>query len=218
MFPRMDEDWRVRLTFADQQASQQHAERLEAMKVEQDLGERLGARVAVSRDGAELFLYANSEDDARAAEHIASADLDADHWASKVELSRWHEAAEDWEPADRPLPRTAEERAAERKRLMSREDQETAAEGYAEWEVRVELPTHHDARALAERLRDEGVSCVHRWRYILVGAEDEDAARQWETRLRGEAPGGAKLSVEGTFATVERQNPFAFFSAVSGGA
>jgi hypothetical protein len=115
------------------------------------------------------------------------------------------------------LPGTAEERTAERERLMRREDEETREQGYAGWEVRVELPSRKDARALAERLRDEGVSTVHRWRYVLVGADDENAARELEERLRGEAPAGSKLSVEGTFASVEGHNPFAFFSGLSGG-
>src|SRR6476469_2418567 len=156
----MDEDWRVRLTFDDERTSQEHAKRLEATQVQREIGERLGGRIVATSEGAELFLYAESEEDARLAEEIARADLAGDHWPAKLELSRWHDAAEDWEPAERPLPRTDEERAAERERLMSREDRETAAQGYADWEVRVELPSHHDARQLAQRLGEEGVSCV----------------------------------------------------------
>ena len=213
----MNEDWRVRITFDDEATASEHASRLEAKRVAQDEQSELGDRVVMSRDGADLFLYAATERDARLAEQLDRAELEADNWPGNVELTRWHDEAEDWEPADRPLPRNAEEREAERARLMAREDRETAAAGHAEWEVRVQLPSHREARELSDRLNAEGVSHVRRWRYLLVGATDEDAANQWADRLRGEAPGDAEVSVEGTFASAEEHNPFAAFTGVGGG-
>ena len=213
----MDEDWRVRISFDDPAAASEHASRLEAKRLAEDEQAQLGKRVVVSLDGSELFLYAAGEDDARMAEHLARAELDADNWPGDVELTRWHDDAEDWEPADRPLPKTAEERATERDRLMSREDEEAAEEGHAEWEVRVELPTHREARELGARLDSEGLPQIRRWRYLVVGAPDEDAANELADRIRREAPGDANVSVEGTFAGVEAHNPFAAFTGVGGG-
>jgi hypothetical protein len=214
----MDGDWRVRVTFEDESMARRHAERIEDMKLARDVRDRLANRVVASRDGATLFFYAGSRDDARVAEQIAQGDLAVDGWPARVELTRWHEAAEDWEPPDKPLPTSADGRAAERERFMRREDQESAEQGYAGWEVRIALPAWRDARELADRLQSEGVPVAHHWRYVLAGASDEDGARRLEERLRYEAPPGSTVSVEGTFAMVERNNPFAFISAVAGGA
>ena len=213
----VDEDWRVRITFGDQAAASEHASRLEAQRVAQDERIELGGRVVVSLNGADLFLYAATERDARLAEQLAREKVAADNWPADVELTRWHDEAEDWEPADRPLPLDAEERKAEHERLMEREDEETAEAGHAEWEVRVELPGHREARELSDRLNAEGVSHVRRWRYLLIGAADEDQANQWADRIRGESPADAKVSVEGTFPSVEESNPFAAFLGVGGG-
>jgi hypothetical protein len=213
----MDEDWRLRIRFTDDEAAGRHAERVEAARLEEDVRRRLGPRLVVSRDGAELFVYAETENSARLAEQVIAADLGSDDWSADVELTRWHDDAEDWEAAGEPLPASDDDRAAERARLMEREDRDEAEQGYPDWEVRVELPTHGAARELADRLTAEEIPVTRRWRYVLVGAADEDAATSLAERLRGEAPEGAKVSVEGTAASVERNNPFAFLSAVAGG-
>jgi hypothetical protein len=190
--------------------------RLKARELEHEVAGDLGDRIAVSRDGDELFLYAGTEAAVRAAERVVRADMEEHGLEGTVELARWHDDAEDWEAPDAALPGTAEERAAEHARLMQREDREEVAEGYASWEVRVELPSRDDARALAERLKREGVPSVRRWKYLFVGAADEDSAREWAERLRGEVPQESNVTVEGTFASVERRNPFAVFGAGTG--
>jgi hypothetical protein len=57
---------------------------------------------------------------------------------------------------------------------------------------------------------------VRRWKYLFVGAPDEDVARAWAEELRKEAPAGSEVTVEATFASVERNNPFAIFGAGGG--
>src|SRR2546426_291628 len=104
---------------------------------------------------------------------------------------------------------------AEHKRLREREDREPAGRGYSEGEVGLDLPSRHDAHELSERLEAEGVSHVTRWKYLLVGATDEDAAKAWEERLRKEAPEGTKVRVEATYAAVSSGRPGLF--AVLGG-
>src|SRR5437660_206946 len=212
---RMADDWRVRLRFKNERSASDRAEKIEAAHIERDIAHRMGKRIAVSRDGAELFLYADDEDAARAADHFVRSELADDNREADVELSRWHDEAEDWEPADRPLPQTEEEHRAEHERLMEREDRETAERGYSEWEVRLDLPSRHDAHELSERLEAEGVPHVTRWKYLLVGATDEDAAKAWEERLRKEAPEGTKVRVEATYAAVSSGRPGLF--AVLGG-
>lgn len=211
----MAEDWRVKITLADDAGGRSLTDRLAAPQLEREAHELLGQRIAVSRDGADVFLYAETETAARAAEHVAQRLL-AEHGVDvPVVLDRWHPEAEEWQPATRPLPATPEERAAEHERMISREDADTAARGYPRWEVRVELGSRHEAHELSERLDAGGVPHVRRWRYVLVGAVDEDAARALEQRLRDVAPAGSRVSVEGTFTELEHENPFAVFSGIA---
>lgn len=204
-----DEDWRVRLSFTDDSAASAKAEEIVAREVESHVAEQMGNRIAVSNDGRELFLYSGSEDAARAAYEFVRSEIGHGELGPEVELTRWHDEAEEWVRADRPLPATDAEHAAEYERLVREEDQETAQEGYAQWEARLELPTLAEARKLSRRLEEQGVPHVRRFRHLAVGAPDEDAARQWADRLRAEAPEGTEVRVEGTFASASRSNPFA---------
>ncbi|MGN6816235.1 MAG: hypothetical protein ACTHK3_09140 [Solirubrobacterales bacterium] len=114
------------------------------------------------------------------------------------DLRRWHPIAEEWESPDRPLPRDDAAKRAEREALMARERREADERGYPEFEVVVELPSHREAHELAERLEGEGVRCVRRWKYIVIGATDEDSAKRLAGQIRGEAPAGSKVIAQGT--------------------
>jgi|SRR4051794_5917814 hypothetical protein len=209
------EDWRVRVVVTDTGGvGPWSAYRLEARALADDVGAALGDRVAVSRDNGELFLYVDGAEAARAAAEVVKSDLREHDWSATVAVERWHDDAEEWKPGDAPLPSSEAERAAEHEELVASEDAASSADAAAGWEVRVDLPSHRDARALAERIeREEGFAPVKRWKYLFVGAPDEDAARVWATRLGGWAPPGSKITVEATFRSVERNNPFAIFGA-----
>ena len=45
----------------------------------------------------------------------------------------------------------------------------------------------------------EGLPAVHRGKYLLNGATDEDAAKAFAERLQGEAPADSEAKVEGTW-------------------
>src|SRR3954469_6839091 len=213
----MNEDWRIHVVVQDTGGrGPWSVDRLEARGLADDVAGELGDRVAVSRDDGELFLYADGEDAARAAERVVRADLDEHGWAGRVGLTRWHARAEGGEAPDLPLPATDAERAAEHAELVAEEDAETAADGSAAWEVRVDLPSHRDAKRLADKLEQDGAEPVRRWKYLFIGAADEDAARDWAEQLRAEAPEGSEITVEATLRSVERNNPFAIFGAGSG--
>jgi len=209
------EDWRVRVEVEDRGGvGPWSAYRLEARELASDVGRALGDRIAVSRDDGSLFLYAADEAAARAAAEVVVADVSDHGWSASVTVERWHEDAEDWLPLDVPLPSSQAEHDAEHASLVAEEDADSEADAASAWEVRVDLPSHRDARALAERIeREEGFSPVKRWKYLFVGAPDEDAAREWATLLSGWAPPGSRITVEATFAAVERNNPFAIFGA-----
>ncbi|HTX46496.1 MAG TPA: hypothetical protein VMD48_09470, partial [Solirubrobacteraceae bacterium] len=135
------------------------------------------------------------------------------------ELKRWHPAAEEWEDPDVPLPTSAGEEAAERAELMEREREEAEEDRSTEFEVRVQCNSHGDAVRLAEQLEAERLPHARRWRYILVGAADEDSAQALAERLRSEAPEGSEVTVEGTAGAALDERPpniFALFGGLGG--
>jgi hypothetical protein len=208
------EDWRVHVVLSAAGGRGPWSEdRLEARTLGDDVASSLGDRVAVSRDDGVLFLYAAGEEAARAAEDVVRADVSEHGWSAEVSVERWHDDAEEWKPASVPLPVSDKERAAEHADLVAEEDEETASDSAAAWEVRVDLPSHRDAKKLGEALEAEGVRPVRRWKYLFVGAPDEDEARAWADRLSAEAAPGSRVTVEATFRSVERNNPFAIFGA-----
>ena len=211
------DDWRVKVSFTEPHHRGLLREHLEAHAVEEEVRAHLGGHVVVSDDGDVLFLYAGSRGAALAAEHLVRDEMAAHGWQGTTELTHWHEVAEDWEPASADAPETPAEDAAERARLMQREDAETRAQGYSDWEVRVQFADRGAAHTLSERLDAEGIPHVRRFRYVLVGAMDEDAARAWADRLRREAPEALDVTVEGTFATVAAHNPWRFVEELGGG-
>jgi len=215
----VQDDWRLRITLAGSEHAEALSGRLEAEELSEEVARELGDAIAISRDGQELFLYASTHAALRAAERIVREDLAKHGWSAEVVASRWHADAEDWEPADAPAATTAAEREAEHARLMRREDDESAADGFPEFEARAALPTRHAAHELSERLTREGVPHLLRWRYVIVGADDEDAAHAWADRLRAESPAGTDVTAEGTFAYVEKAapTPFKAFAALGGG-
>ena len=85
----------------------------------------------------------------------------------------------------------------EKQTIVSGETEESEHAGFPEWEVRVSLPTHHDARVFAERLAAEGIPVKRHWRHLTLGAEDEDDAQALAERLRSESPQGSSVEVEG---------------------
>lgn len=215
----MDDDWRLRITLAGSEHAEALSGRLEAGELSEEVAHELGDAIVVSRDERDVFLYASTHAALRAAERVVREDLDRHGWSAEVVASRWHADAEDWEPADAPAATTAAQREAEHARLMRREDAESAAYGFPQFEACAALPTRAAARELSERLTAEGVPHVRRWRHVIVGAADEDAARAWADRLRDESPAGTDVTAEASFELVERLDPTPFkgVGALGGG-
>jgi hypothetical protein len=179
--------------------------------------EEPGDRVIVSRDGPRVFLYADSARRGEEAQQVVLERLGEHGLAAQKKLERWHPAGQDWEDASVPLPQTEEELEVERDRVHAREELESRESGYAEWEVRVELPTHEETVALAERLEAEGSPVLRRATFLLVGAVNEEEAKELAERIRGEAPEGARVAVQpgGEMAwEVMPQNPFVIFGGL----
>src|SRR4029079_19087264 len=109
----------------------------------------LGERVIVSRDDETVFLYADSAERLTAAEAIVRRELGD---GAETTLERWHPVAQEWQAVDAPMPATEEEVDAEEDVRSEREEAEAYATGYADWEVRVELPSPEETDRFADLL------------------------------------------------------------------
>ena len=210
----MSDDWRLRIDLDDAGASFKLTELLE--KSEHDLEGAFDDRVAVSRDDTEVFAYTGTRALAERVEALIRSLAEENGWKIETELKRWHPAAEEWEDPEKPLP-AGPDQAREHAELIEREREEVAERGYPEWEVRVETPSRRDAAAFVEKLLEQGLPYVHRWKYVLIGATDEDSAAALAQRLRVEAPPGSTVTVEGTWKAVHDETPFKTRYAVFGG-
>lgn len=176
--------------------------------------------VAVSHEHGHVFLYADNEQEASAAQAALAAILAKLQIEATPTARHWHPEEERWEDVSAPLPSTPAEHAAEHERLEEMETEESEQAGRAEWEVRVTLPTHHDAREFAERLESEGYPLRRHWRHLQLGARDEDDANALAARLRAEAPQDSEIEVEGDAADAWAEvtapaRPFSIFGGLA---
>jgi len=191
------DDWRIRIEVEDV-----HDTLLERLGVELDDEARELARgleqrrLAVSRDGDELFVYAGSHADAERARAVVDEVVRQSGLAAHTsDVERWLEDEERWD--NEPPGETWEE--------------EVVDEGYAPWEVRVTTGSRAEARDLAERLEAEGHQPVRRFDLVFVGAATKEDADALATRLHGEVEVGGAVVYEALSG-----NPFAIFGGIGG--
>ena len=201
----MNDDWRLRVDVREDGIARELTSRLERSDLTHALGTAFDERVIVSRDGSEVFCYAATREQAEATRGTIDK-LAAEHgWEVEFALHRWHPAAE-------------------RAELMEQEREESAEQAYPEFEVRVRCVSRGDASALARQLREEGYPVVQRGEFLVLGAADEDSARELAARVRAEAPPGSDVVAEGSVPEVVSEapfatpfNPFAVFGGLGGG-
>jgi hypothetical protein len=211
----MHDEFRIRVEL-------QHGEVARLIKALEDVEHDAPSpkHAAVSHEGGHVFLYVDSQESAAWARAAVEKILAERHIDGQVSSWRWHPEEDRWEDASLALPGTPAEHVAEHERLEQEETEESEQAGYPEWEVRVTLPTHRDAREFAERLAGEGIPVQRHWRHLSLGTEDEDEAHALAERLRAEAPQGASLDVEGSawsmwVAVHGPARPFAFFGGLA---
>ena len=192
-----DDDWRIRIEVEEDEHATGLLDRLagelgsEARELAQDLASH---RLAVSRDGDTVFVYAPTRAEAERAHSVVEAELsehDIEARTSRVE--HWLDEEDRWD--DEPPGETWEEEELDR--------------GFAPWEVRVETPSRQAARELAERLEAEGYKPERRFQYLIVGTASREDADALATRLHGEVEPGGKLVWE-----TRPANPFAVFGGL----
>jgi sporulation related protein len=192
------DDWRIRIEVEEQQAGGL-LERLGAELDEEarDLAQTLAQkRLAVSRDGDEIFVYASSRAEAEHARQVIESQLRSlggEARASRIE--HWLEDEERWD--DEPQAQTWEEEELDR--------------GYAPWEVRVQCASRAEAKQLAAQLEAEGYRPVRSSHYLIVGTASKDEAEALAARLHGQVELGGEVVWEET-----PPNPFAVFGGLGG--
>ena len=189
-------DWRVTISLPGQAHVERAQRSFSEHEVEEDVRRRLGRSVAVGAGDSQIFLYAGTEVAAREAERVARDVLARRNIRAEFALHRWHPIEEEWEKPDVAMPQTKAERQAEHQRLEDEETAKSLVSGIAQWEARVECPSHREAVALANKLRSEGRAVVRRWKFLVVGANNEDEARELAEHIRGKAPPGATVRIE----------------------
>jgi hypothetical protein len=212
----MSDDWRLRIDLHEEGFAHQLGQHLDAEEIEHDLERSFHDRVVVSVNGAEVFCYTGSREQAERAEELIRRVATEHDWPLEVQLSHWHPVAEEWQDPDTLEPTTASAVEEEREERVEDEREESAEQGYPEMEVRVETGSRHEARELSHRLEGEGLPNIHRHNFVLIGATDEDSAQALAQRLRGELPDGTAITVEQNRRAVYDRRVWSPFSVLGG--
>jgi hypothetical protein len=192
------DDWRIRIELPDEEGARGLLDRLgltrrDAEELADELREH---RLAVSRDGDTVFLYAASGMQAEQASRIVEQELEeAAFTPTRFVTEHWLHDEERWD--DEPDQPNVEEDLLER--------------DYAPWEVRVEAGSLGEAHELAEQLRAEGFDVSRTFTYVIAGTKDRQQAVELARRVHGRVEPGGELVYE-----VEPQNPFAVFGGLGG--
>jgi hypothetical protein len=194
----MNDDWRIQVDFVEEGSAKVLHDHLEAVELKHDLRKSFHDLVIVTRDGARVYLYAGDRGQAEAAQALIERLAQEQDWGIATDVKRWHSAEEEWRPVDEALPEAGDGKAAEHRKLIEHERIQAEERGYPEFEAFAELPSQAEARELAERLSQEGLQCVRRWKYVAIGATDEDSAKALAERIRAEAPTGSRVTAQGT--------------------
>jgi hypothetical protein len=193
------DDWRLRIELEQEEHASSFLERLgldlssEARELANDLKDR---RLAVSREGDVVFVYAAARTEIEKAQGIVEAELkELGLEARSTTIEHWLHEQDRWDD-EAPGPDIEEE---------------VLAHGYAPWEVRVECESLEAAHDLAERLESEGYGVVRNFHYVIAGTASRAQAEELAKRVHGEVEPGGELVWEAI-----PQNPFAVFGGLGG--
>jgi hypothetical protein len=192
------DDWRIRIELPDEEGAAGLLDKLGLRRGDaEELAEELREhRLAVSRDGDTVFVYASTGMQAEQASRVIEKELDDESLTpTRFVTERWLHEEERWD--DEPDTGDVEEDLLRR--------------GYAPWEVRVECDSLAEADKLAEQLRSEGFDVSRTFTYVIAGAADREQATELAKRVHGHVEPGGELVYE-----VQPSNPFAVFGGLGG--
>jgi hypothetical protein len=192
-----EDDWRIRIEVEEDEHATGLLDRLagdlgsEARELAGELRER---RLAVSRDGETVFVYADTRTEAEQALKVVEAELGENGIEARTSrVEHWLDEEDRWD--DEPPGGTWEEEELDR--------------GFAPWEVRVECQSRQEAAELADRLEAEGYRPERRFQYLIVGTASREDADALAASLHGEVEPGGQVVWETSPA-----NPFAIFGGL----
>ena len=155
----------------------------------------LVSRLRAWLDSGELPVSAYTDDRAaaEAAARVAREVAGRHGLAASVSVECWLPVERRWEDASAISRRDL----AEQHDHQQREDRRLSAEtGVAQWRVRVELRTHRDAVALAQRLSSDGHQVDQGWKSVLAGADSEDDAHRLVEEIQQHVPSDGEIHTE----------------------
>lgn len=158
-------------------------------------GSGLIARLGVWLDSGEspVSAYTDNRAAAEAAARVAREVTGQHGLAARVSVECWRPAQRRWEDASAVSQRDL----AEERDYQQREDRRLSAEtGVAQWRVRIELRSHRDTVALAQRLSSDGHQVEQGWKAVVAGADSEDDAHRLAEKTRQYAPADAEVHAE----------------------
>ena len=79
------------------------SERLRSLDLDDEVAERLGDRVIVTRDGERMYVYTGTAEAAATAERVVREVLAEDGLDSEVRRRRWNPSERFWQDAEEPL-------------------------------------------------------------------------------------------------------------------
>ena len=174
----MADEWRVSVSLPKRLSGKEDSPWTTVMRT---LRSRIGSDIRVSQTPKGVFLYATSGDAAMHAEQVVHDVLARHEVTVAVRCDQWNPISKSW---------TSHED------LMNAERRKTAATGRAMWQVRVEPPSHHELKALAQRLEAAGLSVARRWKYLIVGVSCEDDAHALAEQIQSYSSVGARIRVQ----------------------
>jgi hypothetical protein len=192
------DDWRIRIELPDEEGAAGLLDKLglrrgDAEELAHELREH---RLAVSRDGDTIFVYASTGMQAEQASRVVEQELEAEGMSpTRFVTERWLREEERWD--DEPDTGDVEEDLIRR--------------GYAPWEVRVECESLGEAEKLTDQLRAEGYDVSRTFTYVVAGTADREQAVELAKRVHGQVEPGGELVYE-----VQPANPFAVFGGLGG--
>ena len=98
----MADEYRVEVELADADAEHEMSlwDRVHSLDLDNHARERLGGRVTITRDGAQMFMYASTERDAREAEKTVRELVTEDELSATYTLRRWDAGVQEWAGLD----------------------------------------------------------------------------------------------------------------------
>ena len=97
------DEYRVEVDLDDEAHGHPFSERLAALDLDDEVAERLGESVIVTRDGSKLFVYTESREACAEAERVVRETLTDDGLFADVSSTRWNPVTREWQNADAPV-------------------------------------------------------------------------------------------------------------------